>query len=316
VPELPDVVTYIEALSERIVGQTIDKVRVASPFVVRSFDPPIRAVEGKGVQALRRIGKRIVWLLDDELFLVIHLMIAGRLRWLDRGAAVPKRMGLCAFDFPEATLLFTEASKKKRASIHLVRGEEALTALDPGGLEPLDIDLTAFAEALRRENHTLKRTLTDPQVLSGIGNAYSDEILHRARLSPIKWTTRLDDQEIARLFEATQAVLREWVERLNAERAGGFPEKVTAFRDEMAVHGRYKQPCPVCATPVQRIVRGESEVNYCPTCQTDGKLLADRALSRLLHGEWPKTLEELEERIAARKASGAPRAAPQKKRRR
>jgi formamidopyrimidine-DNA glycosylase len=300
-PELPDIVTYIEALEERIKDKTVDKVRIASPFVVRSFDPPIRSIEGNTVRSLRRLGKRIVWALDDDLFVVIHLMIAGRLRYLDRGAAIVRKVGLAAFDFPDATLLLTEASKKKRASIHVVRGEPALAALDPGGIEPLEIDRDAFAEALVRENHTLKRTLTDPHVFSGIGNAYSDEILHRAQLSPVKWTTRLSDEEITRLFDATQTVLREWVALFREQRASGFPDKVTAFRAEMAVHGRYKKPCPVCGSPVQRIVRGDSEVNYCATCQTDGKLLADRALSKLLHGDWPKTLDELEEQMAARR---------------
>ncbi len=306
-PELPDVEVYLRALGERIVGQTLARIRVASPFVLRSFDPPLRAAEGKTVRGLERLGKRLVWALDDELFLVIHLMIAGRLKWLAPGAAVPKKLGLAAFDFPAATLLLTEASKKKRASIHLVRGRAALAEHDPGGIEPFGASLDEFAAALRRENHTLKRTLTDPHVFSGIGNAYSDEILHRARLSPVTWTSRLDDGEVARLHQATLAVLGEWLERLDRERAGGFPEKVTAFRTEMAVHGRYKLPCPTCGSPVQRIVRGESEMNYCPTCQTGGKLLADRALSRLLHGDWPKTLEEMDE---MKQASGLKLRAP------
>jgi formamidopyrimidine-DNA glycosylase len=312
-PELPDIAVYIDALAERFVGKPIEKVRLASPFVVRSYDPPLRAIEGKTVHGLRRIGKRIVWELDEQLFLVIHLMIAGRLKLKKRGTAVPKRLGLCAFDFPEETLLFTEASKKKRASIHVVRGEEALAELDPGGIDVMGASVAAFAEALTRENHTLKRTMTDPHVFSGIGNAYSDEILHRAKLSPVKWTTRLTQAEIATLHAKTQEVLTEWVERLREERGSSFPEKVTAFRDEMAVHGKYKQPCPVCGTKVQRIVRGESEVNYCPTCQTGGKLLADRALSRLLKGDWPKTLEELEERKAVAKNPAAAKPAPKKK---
>jgi len=300
-PELPDIVAYIEALEERVVGQPLEKVRLASPFLVRSYDPPIAAVQGCEVTGLRRIGKRIVFELTGELFIVIHLMIAGRFRYKPRGAKTSRKLALCAFDFPDATLLLTEASKKKRASLHVVRGQQQLGEHDRGGIEVLACDLQAFRDELLRENHTLKRTMTDPRVFSGIGNAYSDEILHRARLSPIKWTTRLSDEEIERLFECTVAVLQEWTERLRTERMGGFPEKVTAFRDEMAVHGRYRKPCPACDTPVQRIVRGGSEVNYCPTCQTGGKLLADRALSRLLKGDWPKTLEELEERKAKAK---------------
>jgi formamidopyrimidine-DNA glycosylase len=295
-PELPDITVYIEALEERIVGKAIERVRLASPFLVRSYDPPLSAIQGKTVRGLSRLGKRIVWELDEDIHVVIHLMIAGRLRWLAPGAGVPKKLGLCAFDFSDATLLLTEASKKKRASLHVVRGKDGVEGLDPGGIEVMGISLEAFREALTRENHTLKRTLTDPHVFSGVGNAYSDEILHRARLSPVKWTTRLSDEEVATLHEATQTVLLEWTDRLRAERAGGFPEKVTAFRPEMAVHGKYKQPCPVCGAPVQRIVRGEHEVNYCPKCQTEGRLLADFALSRLLKGDWPKTLEELEER--------------------
>jgi formamidopyrimidine-DNA glycosylase len=297
-PELPDIAVYIEALEERILGQPIDKVRLASPFLVRSYDPPLRAIEGKTVRGLRRIGKRIVWELDEQLFVVIHLMVAGRLKLKKRGTNVPKRLGLCAFDFPDFTMMFTEASKKKRASLYIVRGDEALADHDPGGIDVMDCTLSDFEAALTRENHTLKRTMTDPHVFSGIGNAYSDEILHRAKLSPIKWTTRLTAEEIVTLHEMTQAVLAEWLQRLRSERGTSFPEKVTAFHDEMAVHGKYKQPCPACGTKVQRIVRGASEINYCPTCQTNGKLLADRALSRLLRGDWPKTLEELDERKA------------------
>ena len=296
-PELPDVEVYLKALGERILDEPITKVRLASPFLVRSYDPPLRSIEGKRVTGLRRLGKRIVWALEADLFVVIHLMIAGRFRYLAAGAKVPKKLGLCAFDFPEGTVLLTEASKKRRASLHVVSGEAALAAHDPGGIEPLAVSLAAFGEALQRENHTLKRSLTDPRLISGIGNAYSDEILHRAKLSPVKWTSRLTDEETARLYEASRAVLTEWVARLDADRAGGFPEKVTAFRPEMTVHGRYRQPCPDCDAPVQRIVRKDSEVNYCPTCQTGGKLLADRALSRLLKGDWPKTLEELDERL-------------------
>jgi formamidopyrimidine-DNA glycosylase len=305
VPELPDITNYIEALADRIVGEPIDKVRLASPFLVRTVDPPLRSIEGRRVSGLRRLGKRIVWALEGDLYVVLHLMIAGRLRWRARGVAVPAKVGLCAFDFPKGTLIFTEASKKKRASLYVVRGEDALAALDPGGVEVMGIDRAVFAEALRRENHTIKRVLTDPHVLSGIGNAYSDEILHRARISPVKLTARLDDDEIARIHQATQDVLGEWIARLRAERAGEFPETVTAFHDHMAVHGRYKKPCPVCGTLVQRIVRGEHEVNYCPSCQTDGKLLADRALSRLIH-DWPKTLEEMEERKASAREISVP----------
>jgi formamidopyrimidine-DNA glycosylase len=309
-PELPDITAYVEALEERVIDRPLEGVRVASPFVVRSFDPPLRALEGHAVRGLRRLGKRIVFELEGELFLVIHLMVAGRLRYEAPGKAIPKKVGLAAFDFPDATLVFTEASKKKRASIHAVRGEAGLASLDPGGMEVLGCALDDFRGALLRENHTLKRTLTDPHVFSGIGNAYSDEILHRAKLSPVKWTQRLSDDEIGRLHEATQTILVEWIERLRAERAGGFPEKVTAFRPEMAVHGKYKTPCPVCGGKVMRIVRGESEINYCPTCQTDGKLLADRALSRLLHGDWPRTLEELDERKARLAEPEAKRTSP------
>ncbi len=296
-PELPDIEVYLRALGERIVGEPVTKVRLASPFLVRSYDPPLKAIEGHRVLGLRRLGKRIVMELDGDLFVIIHLMIAGRFRYQKAGAKLPGKLGLCAFDFPAGSLLLTEASKKRRASLHVVQGVAALADHDPGGCEPLAATRSVFTEALKRENHTLKRSLTDPRLFSGIGNAYSDEILHRAELSPVKWTSRLSDAEIRRLYEATQAVLSEWVARLDAERAGGFPEKVTAFRPEMAVHGRYRKPCPVCATPVQRIVRRDSEVNYCPGCQTDGKLLADRALSKLLKGDWPKTLEELDERL-------------------
>ena len=298
-PELPDVEVYVEHLRRRVVGQPLEHARIASAFLVRSFDPPMRAVEGKHVRSVRRMGKRIVLELDDDLFLVLHLMIAGRLRWRERGAKVPGKLGLAAFDFPAGTLLLTEASPKKRASLYLVRGKEAVDALDPGGLEPLTASTAEFAEALRRENHTVKRSLTDPHLFSGIGNAYSDEILWRAHMSPVRLTSKMTDEEIASLHEATKATLREWTERLRKETGDDFPEKVTAFRDEMAVHGRYRKPCPACGTPVQRIAYASNESNYCATCQTGGKLLADRSLSRLMRGDWPKTLEELEARKRA-----------------
>jgi formamidopyrimidine-DNA glycosylase len=295
-PELPDVSVYIESLAPRVVGQRLERVRLASPFLLRTVDPPLAELFGKRVRALRRLGKRIVIAFDGDLFLVIHLMIAGRLRWRPSGTKVPGKLGLAAFDFSSGTLLLTEASSRKRAALHVVRGEAALAALDPGGLEPLDADLASFRAAVLRERHTLKRTLTDPRILSGIGNAYSDEILHAAHLSPVKLTQQLSDEEMARLHAATRSTLREFTARIRNEVGNGFPEKVTAFRDDMAVHGRYGHPCPVCGTPVQRIVHAENETNYCPTCQTGGKLLADRALSRLLRADWPRTLEELEER--------------------
>jgi len=293
-PELPDIVIYIESLEARLPGRALEQVRLRSPFVLRSVDPPIREAGGRRVRGLSRMGKRIVLALDDSLFLVVHLMVTGRLRWRAAGAGIPAKLGLAAFDFPHGTLLLTEAGKKKRASIHLVRGEEALRALDPCGLEVLACNLDQFAAALARERHTLKRSLTDPRLFSGIGNAYSDEILHRARLSPFKLSDRLSDEEVARLFEATRAVMNAWVERLRRETGDGFPEKVTAFREGMAVHGRFRKPCPQCAAPIQRIVYSENEANYCARCQTGGKLLADRALSRLLRDDWPRTLEELE----------------------
>jgi formamidopyrimidine-DNA glycosylase len=295
-PELPDVSVYIESLAPRVVGQRLERVRLASPFLLRTVDPPLAELFGKRVRALRRLGKRIVIAFDGDLFLVIHLMIAGRLRWRPSGTKVPGKLGLAAFDFSSGTLLLTEASSRKRAALHVVRGEAALAALDPGGLEPLDADLASFRAAVLRERHTLKRTLTDPRILSGIGNAYSDEILHASRLSPVKLTQQLSDEEMARLHAATRSTLLEFTARIRNEVGDGFPEKVTAFRDDMAVHGRYGHPCPVCGTPVQRIVHAENETNYCPTCQTGGKLLADRALSRLLRADWPRTLEELEER--------------------
>jgi formamidopyrimidine-DNA glycosylase len=292
-PELPDVSVYVEALQARLLGQPLQKLRLTSPFVLRTFDPTPQALEGKHVQSIRRLGKRIVFEFDGELFLIIHLMIAGRFRWLAPGAKMPGKLGLAALDFPNGTLVLTEAGSKRRASMHIVRGAEAVRAHDPGGIEVLDIALDDFARALTRERHTLKRTLTDPHVFSGIGNAYSDEILHRARLSPVQLTTNLDAAEIERLWRATRETLIDWTERLRAEAGDRFPEKVTAFRDGMAVHGRYGKPCPVCGTPVQRIVYADNETNYCARCQTEGRLLADRALSRLLHSDWPRSIDEL-----------------------
>ena len=295
-PELPDVEAYLAALRPRILGARLERVRLANPFILRSVDPSPAEVAGRTVTGLSRLGKRIVIALEDELFVVLHLMIAGRLHWRAAGAKTPGKIGLAAFDFTTGTLVLTEAGTKRRASLHLVRGEPALAEHDPGGLEVLDAVLPAFSAALRAENHTIKRVLTDPGVLSGIGNAYSDEILHAARLSPVRLTRQLTDEEIARLFEATRRTLTAWTERLSREAAEQFPEHVTAFRPGMAVHGRFGQPCPACGTPVQRIVHAENEINYCARCQTGGRLLADRALSRLLKGDWPRTLEELEER--------------------
>ncbi len=292
-PELPDVAIYLEALERFVVGRPLEDIRLASPFVLRTADPPLAEARGRAVQGVRRIGKRVVFALEGDLFLVIHLMIAGRFHWRRRGTRIPGKVGLAAFDFPNGTLMLTEASTKKRASIHLVRGEEGLEQFEHGGVEPLEAGLPAFAEALTRENHTVKRALTDPELFSGIGNAYSDEILHRARLSPVRLTKSLDQDEVERLFVATRATLTEWIDRLRAETGEGFPERVTAFREGMAVHGRYRNPCPVCGTPVQRIVYAENESNYCPTCQTGGRLLADRALSRLLGDRRPKTVNEL-----------------------
>jgi formamidopyrimidine-DNA glycosylase len=294
-PELPDVTVYIEALEERVLNQTIKKIRLGSPFVLRSFEPPLREAEGKRVLRLRRLGKRIVFELADELFLVVHLMIAGRFLWKPPGAKIARKYGLAAFDFPSGTLLLTEAGTKKRASLHLMSGIDGLQELDPKGLEIFDADFAAFREALTRENHTLKRALTDPRLFSGIGNAYSDEILHRARLSPVQLTSRLKESEMEMLYGAIRETLLEWIERLRQQRGKGFPERVTAFRNEMAVHGKFRKPCPVCGSPVQRIVHAENETNYCARCQTGGKLLADRSLSRLLKEDWPRTLEELEE---------------------
>ena len=286
---------YIDALRTRVVGERLGRVRVKSPFLLRTVEPPLTAVMGRRVTGLRRLGKRIVFGFEDELFLVLHLMIAGRLHWKPAGTRIQGKVGLAAFDFPRGTLTLTEASTRKRAALHVVRGEAALAAHDPGGIEVLDVDLEAFRAALMRERHTLKRTLTDPRIFSGIGNAYSDEILHRARLSPVRMTNQLDDAESARLWEATRATLVDWTERLRREAGDDFPEGVTAFRPEMAVHGRYRQPCPDCDTPVQRIQYAENETNYCPRCQTDGIVLADRSLSRLLKDDWPRHIEELEE---------------------
>ena len=297
-PELPDIVVYVEALERRILGQPLERVRLASPFVLRSVDPPVREAEGRRVVAVRRLGKRIGLALEGELFVVIHLMIAGRLRWRPPGAKTPGRIGLAAFDFPGGTLLLTEAGSKRRASLHLIRGEAALAGFDRGGLEPLETSLAGFRDRLVSESHTLKRALTDPRLFSGIGNAYSDEILHRARLSPVALTRRLDDDGIERLYDAARAVLVEWTDRLRREAGDGFPENVTAFHDGMAVHGRFREPCPICGTPVQRIRYADNETNYCPACQTGGRLLADRGLSRLLKEDWPRSLEEMEERLA------------------
>ncbi len=308
-PELPDIELYLDALRPRIVRRRLERIRLMTPFLLRSVDPPLDAVIGLEVGDVRRLGKRIVWQFDDSsrepLFLVFHLMIAGRFRWRERGAAVPKKLGLAAFDFPHGTLLLTEAATKKRASLHVVRGDEALARHDPGGIDVMQATLGEFASALGLESHTLKRALTDPHVFSGIGNAYSDEILHRARLSPFKLTRQLNDREMAALYAAAKETLVEWTDRLKQDAAGEFPEKVTAFRDGMAVHGRFGKPCPRCGTPVQRIVHGEHETNYCPACQTDGRLLADRSLSRLLKEDWPKTLDELERRrVSSRRMPG------------
>jgi formamidopyrimidine-DNA glycosylase len=295
-PELPDIVVYLEALESRVKGRILQRVRLASPFLLRSVDPPIEAVEGRKVVALRRLGKRLVFGFDEDLFLVLHLMIAGRLHWADRGAKINAKIGLAAYDFENGALLLTEAGTKKRASLHVLRGDAGLQAFNPGGLEVLESTLDQFRDALVRESHTLKRSLTDPHLFSGIGNAYSDEILHRARLSPLANSRKLGDEEVARLQRATLDVLRESIDRLRKESTKGFPEGVTAFREWHAVHGRYKKPCPVCGAPIQRIRYADNETNYCPRCQTGGKVLADRSLSRLLKDDWPRTLEELEER--------------------
>lgn len=300
-PELPEVTAYVEALERHVVGQSLDRIRLVSPFVLRSFDPPLSSAEGRRLTGIRRLGKRIVLALEGDLFLVFHLMITGRLRWKESGVKVPRKYGLAAFDFSRGSLLFTEAASKKRASLHLVDGETALAEHDPGGLEVLETDLETFREVLSRENHTLKRSLTDPGLLAGIGNAFSDEILHRARLSPFKQTSQLGDDEWPRLFEASRETLRHWIEAVRREVGDGFPDKLSAVKEGMAVHGRYNQPCPACGKAVQRLIYAESEANYCPTCQTAGKLLADRVLSRLLKKDWPRTLEELEARKSARR---------------
>jgi formamidopyrimidine-DNA glycosylase len=292
-PELPDITVYVEALANRIVGQPLTEIKLGTPFLLRTVDPPLSAVVDKRVVGVMRLGKRVVIALEDELFVVIHLMIAGRLHWRPRGAKGGKKSDLAAFEFPNGTLTLTEAGTKRRASLHLVRGSAGLADFQRGGLEVLDATLDQFAERLRVESHTVKRSLTDPRLFSGIGNAYSDEILHRAKMSPVKLTRRLTDEEIAMLFEATKTILVEWTDRLRAEAGEGFPEKVTAFRPEMAVHGKFGQPCPVCGTPVQRIRYADNETNYCARCQTEGKLLADRGLSRLLKEDWPRSIDEV-----------------------
>ena len=298
-PELPDITLYINRLQPRVLNQPLLRFTIRSPFVLRSVEPPLAAAEGKLVTGLRRMGKRIVFELEEDLFLVVHLMIAGRLRWRPPGTKSPGKLGLAALEFPNGVLLLTEAGTKRRASIHLVRGREGLAPFERGGLEVLEADLASFARRLTSENHTLKRALTDPRLFSGIGNAYSDEILHRARLSPMTLTSRLSEAEVERLFQAAQATLQEWIDRLSREAGDDFPEKVTAFREGMAVHGRYQEPCPNCGAPVQRIVYADNETNYCARCQTGGRMLADRSLSRLLHADWPRTLEEWEARRRA-----------------
>ena len=294
-PELPEITAYLEGLQRTIGGQRLERIRVRSPSLVRTWDPPLSAAEGLLVQGLSRMGKRIVWEMEEDLFLVFHLMITGRFKWTKAGAAVPKRRAHGAFDFPNGTLLLTEQSTRKRASLHVVRGRKALGELDPGGLEVLDASLADFAAALERENRTLKRALTDPRVFSGIGNAHSDEILLFARLSPLQLTRNLTEDEVARLYGVTRASLQEWTDRLRAEFGEEFPGKITAFHPAMAAHGKYGEPCPVCGSPIQRIKYADRETNYCATCQTDGRVLADRGMSRLLGKDWPRTLEELEE---------------------
>jgi len=298
-PELPDITIYLETLAPRIVGQPLEHARITSPSLLRTVDPPLAAAEGRKVVRLRRIGKRIVWEMEGDIFLVFHLMIAGRFKWRPQGTSPPAKVGLASFDFPTGTLLLTEASPKHRASLHVVEGEARLAAHDPGGLDVLAADLDAFRTRLQSESHTLKRALTDPHLFDGIGNWLSDEILHAARLSLFQLTGKLTNEEIARLYEATQKTIRFWIEKLRAETGGGtkFPEKVSAFKEGMAVHGRYKQPCPVCGSPVQRIRYADNEANYCATCQTSGRVLADRSLSRLLKADWPRSLEEWEAKL-------------------
>ena len=300
-PELPDVIVYIEALQSRIVGQTLERTRLLSPFVLRSTAPPLSAIEGKRVKGIRRLGKQIVFEFEDDLFMVVHLMIAGRFQWKPKGKTIGGRLALASFDFEAGTLFLTEAGSKKRASIHMAQGQAELRRFDRGALEVLECSLAEFRDALTHENHTVKRSLTDPRLFSGIGNAYSDEILHRARLSPMKWTSKLTDAEISTLYEATRSALTEWTERLRRESTTEFPSKVTAFRPEMAVHGKYGEPCPVCGSPVQRIVYAENECNYCATCQTDGRLLADRAMSRLLKDDWPRSIDEWDAHLEQRR---------------
>jgi formamidopyrimidine-DNA glycosylase len=293
-PELPDILLYLHALRPRIVGRRVEAVRLASPFLLRSIDPPLSAVEGQTIVDLHRLGKRIVMEAEGELFLVFHLMIAGRFRWKEKGTKIPGKVGLFAMDFEHGTLILTEAGTKRQASLHLVRGRDALAQHNPGGLEVREADLSSFSRALTSENHTVKRALTDPHIFSGIGNAYSDEILHAARMSPFKQTRTLSPDEIRQLYDATRITLNRWIDALREETGDAFPERVTAFREEMAVHGRYGKPCPDCGTPVQRVVYAANEANYCATCQTGGRLLADRSLSRLMKDDWPRTLEELE----------------------
>jgi formamidopyrimidine-DNA glycosylase len=297
-PELPDIVVYIEALERRILGHVLERIQIRGPFLLRTAKPPIEAIQGHTVKELRRVGKRIALKFDNELWLVFHLMIAGRLHWVEKRVAPDGRRTLAALDFDSGTLTLTEAGTKKRASLHVVDGDEELAKLDPGGLEVLDATLDEFRTALTASNHTLKRALADPHMFSGIGNAYSDEILHAARLSPVKLTQRMKDDEIQRLYQAVRHSLQEWTQRLREQTGNKFPEKVTAFREGMAAHGRYGQPCPVCGTKIQRIRYASNETNYCPHCQTEGKLLADRALSKLLREDWPRSLEEMEERLS------------------